>query len=511
MTRTAETFAYDAVFYPGHPFEQTHPDRLATIASLFGMEPAPVDRCRVLELGCGLGGNLLPMAYELPDSEFIGIDLSAPTIARGASNVARLGLSNISLRHCDILDVGEDVGRFDYIIAHGVYSWVPQAVRDRMLAIFRDNLSPHGVAYVSYNAYPGSHFRDLTREMMLHHVSGIEDPKQRIAQSRALMKLLAETTPEDKPYGIVMREQFERVSKMPDEVLYHDDLNAGARAFFVRQVAEDAARAGLQYLSEANVAHTSFGGHGEKVAQVLQQISEEHFIEREQYLDFLVGRGFRESLLCRGGIALRRDLKPSCVTDYWISAPVHDDGGIDPTAEGVVTVKVGKGASISTDHRLSKMALLLLAAAWPRAIRFDDLAAQALDQLAARGTVAADREAEIEALATVLFRAFCYDHVSLHRYPPRLTTTIAERPQASLLARREAESGPLVTTLRHSLLYLEDATVRRFLGLVDGTRTVADMTAALNDGGAGKDSPPVTPESVARNLTMLAKLGLLVA
>jgi tRNA G46 methylase TrmB len=66
--------AYDEVLYPSYTHNQTHPDRLATIATLFGLTPAPVERCRVLELGCGNGSNLVPMAYGLPGSEFVGID-----------------------------------------------------------------------------------------------------------------------------------------------------------------------------------------------------------------------------------------------------------------------------------------------------------------------------------------------------------------------------------------------------------------------------------------------------
>jgi cyclopropane fatty-acyl-phospholipid synthase-like methyltransferase len=118
--------AYDEVSYPGFPFSQTHPDRLATIATLFGMKPAPIENCRVLELGCGDGGNLLPMAIGLPGSEFAGIDLAALPIARGRTMAAALGLKNVSLRQEDILQFSVCRGQYDYIIAHGIYSWVRQ-------------------------------------------------------------------------------------------------------------------------------------------------------------------------------------------------------------------------------------------------------------------------------------------------------------------------------------------------------------------------------------------------
>src|SRR5947208_2747117 len=114
--------SYDTVPYHSNPFGATHPDRLATVATLLGLKPPPVERCRVLELGCASGGNLIPMALGLPDSTFTGIDLSIRQVADGQRVIDALGLSNVSLRHLSILNVDDDFGSFDYILCHGVYS-----------------------------------------------------------------------------------------------------------------------------------------------------------------------------------------------------------------------------------------------------------------------------------------------------------------------------------------------------------------------------------------------------
>src|SRR5687767_7970953 len=118
-----EATSYDVVPYESHPFQQTHPRHLATIAALLGMQPPPLERCRVLGLGCAAGGNLVPMALGLPQSEFIGLDYSDRQISEGLQTIAALGLTNIALRHASILDVDETWGQFNYIICHGVYSW----------------------------------------------------------------------------------------------------------------------------------------------------------------------------------------------------------------------------------------------------------------------------------------------------------------------------------------------------------------------------------------------------
>src|SRR3954451_17011966 len=227
---------YDIVYYPGHSFPETHPIRLATMGNFYGMESAPVNCCRLLELGCGVGDNLIPMAQLYPQSSFVGIDSSAHAIESGQTNVTMLGLRNIDLVHRDIMDFRQDDQTFDYIIAHGVYSWVPPAVREQMMRIYGKYLAPNGVAYVSYNAHPGSHLRDMVRDMMLFHVRDVKDPKKRIEQARSIAKFIAEASIKESVYGAVLREEFERIEKMADEVLFHDDLEENSTAFLLHQV-----------------------------------------------------------------------------------------------------------------------------------------------------------------------------------------------------------------------------------------------------------------------------------
>src|SRR5262249_1781779 len=132
--------SYEETPYHSNPISSCHPDCLATMATLYGMRPPPVASCRVLELGCAGGGNLIPIALTLPAARFVGIDLSPRQIAEGQEIVATLGLKNIQLLPLSILDVGPDFGTFDYILCHGVYSWVPPAVQDKILAICRQHL-----------------------------------------------------------------------------------------------------------------------------------------------------------------------------------------------------------------------------------------------------------------------------------------------------------------------------------------------------------------------------------
>src|SRR5262245_44043390 len=160
---------YDELPYESNPFAETHPDALATAATLFGLDPPLVEACRVLELGCASGGNLLPMAEALPGSHFVGLDLSRCQIEDGRQIVQALGLPNLELCHLSITDVGPDFGPFDYILCHGVYSWVPPAVQDKILEICSRHLTPQGVAYISYNTYPGWRAKAILRDLLCYH------------------------------------------------------------------------------------------------------------------------------------------------------------------------------------------------------------------------------------------------------------------------------------------------------------------------------------------------------
>src|SRR5262249_29794315 len=159
----------DEVPYESHPFAQTHPDRLCAVATILGTRPPPVGRGRVLEIGCASGGNLIPMAVALPEGKFVGVDLSGVEVSQGQKVIQTLKLPNIELRQQNILDVAPEDGRFDYIICHGIFSWVTRPVQDKILQICRQNLVPNGVAYVSYNTYPGWHMRGMIRDMMVYH------------------------------------------------------------------------------------------------------------------------------------------------------------------------------------------------------------------------------------------------------------------------------------------------------------------------------------------------------
>ncbi|WP_156640332.1 methyltransferase regulatory domain-containing protein [Bosea sp. PAMC 26642] len=475
MTETGAN-AYDAVAYPAHAFSQTHPARLATIAHAHGMRPPPLAGMRVLELGCGRGANLIPMAGQYPAGHFVGVDLSLRAIEAARSSAAELGLGHIHFEHLDIMAVTPALGEFDYIIAHGVYSWVPAPVRDSMLAIFGSLLSAQGVAYVSYNALPGCRIRDIARDVMLFETRDVEDPEERVRRARLALKRFADAADPDSFHGAALRMRQSQVEEIPDDVLYHDDLNPQARAFALHEVLEDARRHGLQFLAESAFPN-QFGAAREPAQQLLAQIPIDDRLAREQALDLVIGRFFRETLLCRADILLRPGSEALSLKHYHLSADVRRAAGDPDARPGVEQFSFG-AVQLAIDLPIAKAALARLEAAWPGSIAHDVLARQSASDIGLDGSPDLARElGRLDDALMAIFRAGLLD---IQLEPLKLTTTLGERPVASALARVQARTTQQVTNLRHRTVVLDDIVARKFLCVLDGSRDQVQLLDEMN-------------------------------
>jgi SAM-dependent methyltransferase len=493
--RGADVSPYDVVPYPGHPFAQTHPDRLAALGTLFRIDPPALEDCRVLELGCGDGGNLVPMGLALPGARFLGVDASERAIGAGRSLVEALGLTNVTLEVGAIEELEPAGERFDYVIAHGVYSWVAEPVRDGLLRLCRTVLSDRGIAYLSYNALPGGHLSGALRDMLVFHTAGLDDPAARLEQARALLRLLVGSWSDEHEFGAIMRRQGERLLERSDETLFHDELAAVNRPVYFHEFMAHAAQHGLQYLAEADFFEMQTGVLADAVSDELLRIEDP--IRREQYLDFLKGRMFRQTLLCRQELALDRTPQPLVVETLAVSSPAKQPKGPDPT--GQATFEGPTGSTLTTDHPLVAEALERVGASWPGAVWVRELISpHASDE-------------ERAAICGALLRCYAGNLVQLHVMPPALTTSVSNRPEASPLARHQARSGELVTNLRHAGVRIEDDLGRRLVVLLDGTRDRVQLARELRRFlvDSGRPVPEDLESGLERSLQGLAGLALL--
>ena len=232
--------AYDRVPYPTATYTQTHVRRLAAIARLFGVSAPEIRTCRVLEIGCGEGANLVSMAVDLPESQFVGIDLSQTAIARATELAKHAGVENVTFRQVDVAELVGRPGECDYVIAHGVFSWVPREVQDKILDLCERVLAPTGIAYISYNTYPGWHVREMLAEMMRFHTSGVEDPEVAVTEGLGVVQAVGRTLGEDSPYAKAILSEMERLVRRNKVVTFHDDLSPEMKPLlfsdFIKQV-----------------------------------------------------------------------------------------------------------------------------------------------------------------------------------------------------------------------------------------------------------------------------------
>lgn len=509
------TFSYDEVPYPSFTFPQTHPDRLATIATFYGIDAAAPENCRVLELGCGDGTNLISMAYALPTSRFIGIDLSEVHINDAKVAAETLGLGNIDFRQENVLELDTaELGVFDFIIAHGLYSWVPDFVRESVLKIYKECLAPTGIGYISYNAYPGCHIRDMTRGMMRFHTKDIADPLVKVERGKQLLRLMTDAVESDSVYQAMLTLELEQITERSVQNVFHDDFADINQPFYFYEFVDQINSHGMQYLAEADVTSMSMNEIPEAARKSLDALGSD-LVNREQYMDFVKCRRFRSSLLCNADLRPDRNPQPSILDSLLVASQVESKGSTEDLSAPTPLRFIGpKGASLEINHPLTKASLIYLKNIWSRSVSFPELIREARKMLTEFDDDALVEESQ--RTAGFLLQLYTAGFVKLHRHTPAFATEANEFPTASAFARWQISRGSKsVTTLSGLNLEPEFEAVRSLISLLDGTR---DRTALFNE---MKDMFDVSaadrkafeenlPAMIDSNLAKLAESGLLV-
>lgn len=446
---------YDDLPYEDYCFARTHPEHLFAVSALCARSAPHFTRCRVLELGCARGANLIPMALDLPASEFVGVDLSARQIDEGRARVDALGLANIKLREGSIVDVDEADGTFDYVICHGVYSWVPGEVRDAILRVCRERLRPDGVAYVSFNALPGWNAARTVREFLAMHVPSTGSASQRLARARDALAVLAEAVRKrETPSARWMRAELTAIAAADDSYVFHEYLEAVNDAAYLTDFVAAARAHRLAHLADADLT----------VAAPGLRPTEGDPIALAQAVDFAVDRRFRAALLVHEETAAER-ADPACLARLLLSTRAEFDGA---------AVKLD-GRAVTLQDPWLTAALVALVEAERRPTSYSTLVAVA----GARLGLDAKRSLHLAASRCGAVLELVYEGLfEIHGGEARYASDAGIRPVGSRLARSQCVEGETVTTLRHTRLDVPDFE-RATLALLDGTRDRGALVDAL--------------------------------
>lgn len=472
----ADADPYDIVPYEARPLAATHPVRLATAALRRGLRHAPPAGCRMLDLGCADATNLLPLALAFPDSEFVGVDRSANQIARAREDVATLGLTNVTLVQADVVDLAGDLGSFDYIVAHGLYSWVSPEARERILARFATSLSPRGIGYLSYNALPGWGARGAVRHSLRLHTRSVTHAHDKIAAARAHIRTLRALLDESAraPFTMQLAEILEPLASRSDSYLLHEYLTEHNQAFTYAEVVESLRAHDLSVVHDVVRATSTF-----TATEALEaRLGRAHLPpeEVEATIDLLTCRQFRAHLIGRD--ADRRSSPRDPSLEAWLprceialaSEPIaattalgrapasRETSGRGPTGTGI-------GFTRAAVDWL-RGALESLAAIRPASVGVGTLLERAPLTDAPRGAVLRD-----------LLRGCDLGYLELRSHPFSLVTTPGRRPMVSPLTRLDASRGRPVTNQLHEPVRLEPDEAR-LVALLDGSR---DLEAIAGD------------------------------
>jgi SAM-dependent methyltransferase len=433
---------------------------------LCGLDPPPVETCRVLELGCGSGYNLLAMAQSLPDARFVGVDLSPRQIESGRAMAAAVGADRVELRAQSISDLEDALGQFDYIIAHGVFSWVPAEVREAILAACRQHLVPNGIAYISYNTYPGWHIRSILRDALLLHAAADASPLERSRQARAGVERMLTVLPAaESSYARFLRHEVESLRQDSDTYLFHEHLEPHNHPLRFEEFVRMVSGHGLRFLADARFGTNSFA-QPEEMQAILSEVSDDP-IRREQYLDHLHNRSFRQSLLCHS------DLNPTGSPALPALEALHvrcqiESLGIATDAEGTETerFRVNERTELVATDPMLRAILHCLHRAWPATVPVETLAAAVLDELEIdRFPPGLPKTTIVEPW---IVRGYAHGIWLLLACSPTFVTEPGERPAAPALARYKAATTGDVTNLLHRPVALSDEE-RAILRQLDGT------------------------------------------
>jgi SAM-dependent methyltransferase len=423
---------YDEIAYPSNVVRQTHPDRLAAHAALFGLSPAAPASARVLEIGAGDGSNLIPMAFGAPQGRFVGFDLAGEPVRRGNAMIEALGLRNIRLFQADVCDVDLGGEAFDYVIALGFWSWAPVDAREALMRVIGERLAPHGVAFASFNVLPGGHLRRAIRDELLFAARGAPDFAARVQAGYHALQAWPPPSPEQTAFRRAMAEEAARLKTYPMGGIAHDELNPFYHSALLVDFAAQAARFGLRILAGA--------GQGEVAEWIAPPgapdgpETEAALLDRAQQADFAMTRFYREPLLVRA------------------EAPVVRR----PRGEFVARLHVASRAPRVPDPHLAGV-LEKLAPLWPRTV---PAASLGLDE---------DRLLD-------LVRLHEAGVMELRGGPSRFLIEAGDRPTASPYARLQASRGATdLATLLHTVLAVDAVFTRDFIVSLDGTRTVGEI------------------------------------
>ena len=319
MTKEQAKEIYADLGYLSQPFPYASAPFLESYARLLGLSPAPASTARILEIGSSYGGNLISQALFYPKATFTGIEIAPTQVSVGKTYIDQLGITNLALLEGDVNESHQHLGTYDYIIAHGFYSWVDEDTKNNFLRLCKEHLGSNGILYMSYNTYPGWHKMDSVRALLefankdidtLNHREKVRHGKT-VASKLGTLMLEYDTV---KTQQASFLQSLRQTLQKQDCYVGHDHLEPVNTPVYFHQCMDHMAEHGFTYLCDCDLNLSFPDVYDETLRTKLQDLAPHDPLAREQYIDFMLNTAFRKSLFTHKGTTPKRITKTS-VTD----------------------------------------------------------------------------------------------------------------------------------------------------------------------------------------------------
>ena len=293
--------------YTSGIYRELTPEHMHLVLSIAGLRSPGRSGLRYLELGAGKGLTSLMMAATAPDSDFIVTDFNPDHVLATVRMAGAAGLENIAVREESFEDTAEtDLGPFDVIALHGVYSWISETNREAIRRIIRKSLRPGGLVYLSYNAMPGWAPMLPVRDLLYRFGSASPaSSRTRLTHARGVMKQLVDRQAKYFERNPAAKNLFANILRRDEKYLVHEYFNQNWQAFWFDQVESDMAEAKLGFATSANLVDSldELNYSDEVKADLAHADSETHRqILRDTHLNTI----FRRDFFMRGRPQLRK-------------------------------------------------------------------------------------------------------------------------------------------------------------------------------------------------------------
>ncbi len=367
---------YDRIPYIGDSYPSTHIRHLWAMGNILGVNPTPPPRARTMEIGSACGYNIFPQAVHFPNAYFLGIDLSAKHTEQAEQMREMLQCNNVEFRCANIVDVKEPPHSFDYIICHGVFSWVPLEVRDSILQLIKSCLTPNGLALISYNCSPGWVFGTMMRNYVSLYDNHSEphDIRLKVMQEKAneFYLMMKKTRPELEPF---FASELNIINTYASFYVLHEFGEPENQPLLYTDFVEDLHQHGLQIASD--ISMNDVGNHGD-----IQDLL--HLPEYKRKAAFLQADDLKSLRRFRHSVVMHEE-QSSILTLKDILTRIRQVSfdGISLTKEvedGVTSYHVGKKASIKSTNDINKYVLEFISARPVEGFQYKELLADLIEK-----------------------------------------------------------------------------------------------------------------------------------